>query len=594
MKLQRGDSLSAAIGSAAVVWGTDVLRGTACSWAASGATGGVPVDDCIMEKALSNPSGHQDRFVIENLPATDQQPEYRFEFLERPLPSRFNAAHRLVDYWVEAGQGDRIAIRQEHESWTYAQLLATSNRIAGALTACKNFVSGTRVLLQGPNSAMMVACWLGIVKAGGVAVTVMPLLRARDLRPVIAKAKIAIALCDDRLKGEVEAAGNGLLATIWSYNATGDAVLDGEFEHRLAGQSSAFRNADVSADDPVLLGFTSGTTGDPKATIHFHRDIALMNASYVDGVLKPSQNDVFIGSPPIGFTFGLGALVLFPLYAGASVVLIESGSPDRLGAAIERHRATICFTAPTAYRAMMELPVPPNLSSLRLCISAGEHLPLSVLERWQETVGVPLLNLIGSTEMFHAFICMRPDAIRPGAIGKPCPGFVSCILDDDGNAVPTGKPGRLAVKGPTGCRYLHDGRQKTYVMRGWNITGDICFEDAEGYFWYMSRGDDMIISSGYNISGVDVEAVLAEHPSVKEVAVVGTPDPERGQIVTAFVVLRDGAVPGDQLVKELQAFVKANIAPYKYPRAIRFLPSLPKTATGKTQRRALLEAVTEE
>lgn len=539
---------------------------------------------------MPNPSGHQDTFVIENLPPMDSQPDYLFEFLEKPIPRRLNAAHRLVDYWVEGGHGERVAIRSEGENWTYSELLAKSNRVAGALRASEHFVSGTRVLLQGRNSAMMIACWLGIVKAGGVVVTVMPLLRARDLRPIILKARIGIALCEASLSGEVAVAGEDLLASIWPFNVTGDPAMDGEFESKLASQSTSFQNADVSADDPILLGFTSGTTGDPKATVHFHRDIALMNASYVDGVLLPSSDDIFIGSPPLGFTFGLGALLLFPLHAGASVVLLENGGPERLAAAIERHRATICFTAPTAYRAMLNLPKPYDMSSLRTCVSAGEHLPLSVFEHWQERFGLPLLNLIGSTEMFHAFICMRPNAVRPGAIGTACPGFMARITDDDKNPVPAGKPGWLSVKGPTGCRYLDDSRQETYVVDGWNYTGDICFEDAAGYFWYVSRGDDMIISAGYNISAVEVETVLAEHPCVREVAIVGAPDPERGQLVTAFVVLHGDIEASDELLRELQAFVKAKIAPYKYPRAIRFVPALAKTATGKIQRRALLRA----
>lgn len=538
---------------------------------------------------LHESSGHIDKFIIDNLPPPEDQPDFLLDGLDCDIPARLNIAERLLDRWIAEGKGKNIAIISENGNWTYDRLFITANKIAQTLTGDLGLVSGNRVLLYAPNNPMLVACWLGIVKAGGVVVTVPPLLRVRDLLPIVEKAEITITLCDERLISEAEQVKeqSAHLTTVEAFNGTGLATNDNAFDHLVAAKSGEFDAADVAANDPVLLGFTSGTTGNPKATVHYHRDIALMSASYVDNILKPTSADIFIGSPPLGFTFGLGGLVTFPFHVGASVVLVENGTPSNLAAAIAEHNATICFTAPTAYRAILALEEKPTLPSLRHCISAGEHLPPSVWEEWHERFGVAILNLLGATEMFHSFICMPINNIKPGAVGLPAPGYEACIFDDDFNPITNGEPGYLGVRGPTGCRYLNDERQKKYVRGGWNMTGDIFYRDSGGFYWFVARSDEMIISSGYNISGVEVESVLIEHPSVKEVAVVGVPDQERGQLVTAFIRLNDGYSTSNEIAFDLKNFVKQIIAPYKYPRSIKFVNELPKTATGKVQRNRL-------
>jgi 2-aminobenzoate-CoA ligase len=432
---------------------------------------------------------------------------------------------------------------------------------------------------------MLVATYLAVLKAGGVVVATMPLLRAREIAYPLAKARIDIALCDHRLADEMERArplAPGLRRVVY----WGSGAPDG-LEAMMAAASPDFAAVDTAADDVCLVGFTSGTTGEPKGTMHFHRDMLAICDAYSGNVLRPQASDRFIGSPPLAFTFGLGGLVLFPMHVGASTVLLERAGPDDLLPAIAQHRATICFTAPTAYRAMLAKLEGVDVSSLRKCVSAGEALPKSTFEAWHAATGLKLMDGIGATEMLHIFIAAREDEIRPGATGKPVPGYEAKVIDEEGRDLPPGSTGRLAVRGPTGCRYLADERQAKYVQDGWNVTGDTYTQDEDGYFWYRARSDDMIVSAGYNIAGPEVEAALLTHPHVAECGVVGAPDGERGMVVKAFVVLREGARPGPDTVKALQDHVKAEIAPYKYPRAIEFLEALPKTQTGKLQRFAL-------
>jgi 2-aminobenzoate-CoA ligase len=524
-----------------------------------------------------------DSFARDHLPPADQLPEFLLDGLN--LPERLNGATELLDRWVERGHGERLCLlgRAPDGSdirWTYADLQAQANRIARVLVEDLHLVPGNRVLLRGANSPMLAACFLAIFKAGGIAVGSMPLLRARELTAIIHKAQISHALCDARLADELAAARVQCptLQHVQHFNT-------GELETRAAAKPATFSNADTAADDTCLIAFTSGTTGQPKGTMHFHRDVMAACACWPRHVLRARADDVFIGSPPLAFTFGLGGLLLFPLAIGAASVLVEKASPDALLPAIAHYRATVCFTSPTAYRAMAAQAAQHDLSSLRKCVSAGEALPAATRALWKETTGIQIIDGIGSTEMLHIFISATEEQAVPGATGLPVPGYVACVLDDAGQALPPGQVGRLAVKGPTGCKYLADERQKTYVQGGWNVTGDAYLVDpASGQFVYQARTDDMIISGGYNIAGPEVESALLLHPAVAECGVVGAADEQRGQIVRAFVVLKPGHAADETMVKTLQDFVKATIAPYKYPRAIEFRTELPRTETGKLQR----------
>lgn len=536
------------------------------------------------------PSAHIDSFTRDNLPPPDQQPEFRFDLPGLDYPRRLNAVSMLLDAHLERGHGEAPCLIGPGVTWRYGDLADRVNRIANALTRDLGMVPGNRVLLRSANTPMLVAAYLAIIKAGGVVVATMPMLRARELAYPITKAKIALALCDHRLAADLEAA-RSLAPELARIVTWGDGSLETLMDK--PGYET-FAPVDTARDDICLIGFTSGTTGEPKGTMHFHRDLLAICDAYGAQVLKATQQDRFIGSPPLAFTFGLGGLVLFPLRAGASSVLLEAAPPDKLLPAIAEFRPTICFTAPTAYRAMLGRLADFDTSSLATCVSAGETLPLPTFEAWKAATGIELMDGIGATEMLHIFIAAPKGRIRPGATGLPVPGYEATILDPQGREVPTGTPGRLAVRGPTGCRYLADERQRAYVQNGWNITGDTYIRDADGYFWYQARSDDMIVSSGYNIAGPEVEACLLTHPAVAECGVVGRPDPERGMIVKAYIVPKSGHEASASLAKTLQDYVKAEIAPYKYPREIAFVPSLPRTNTGKLQRFELRRIAAEE
>ena len=529
------------------------------------------------------PSAHLDTFARDNLPPRAQWPDFLFALPELNYPERMNCVVDLLDRWLAAGHGERPCLISPAETLTYAQLAERVNRIANALTRDLGVVPGHRVLLRGPNSPMMVAAYLAVIKAGGVVVATMPLLRAKEIAYPIAKAKIRLALCDHRLADEMEKAkaqAGDLERIVYWGGGTPDAL-----EARIAKPGyESFQACDTASDDVCLIGFTSGTTGEPKGTMHFHRDVLATCDSYGRHVLRADATDRFIGSPPLAFTFGLGGLVLFPLRVGAATVLLERVSPDDLLPAIAKFGATICFTAPTAYRAMLGKLGAHDISSLRKCVSAGEALPKATFDAWQAATGIKILDGIGATEMLHIFIGSPEGEVRPGATGRPVPGYEARVVDADGNEVLPNTVGRLAVRGPTGCRYLADPRQRQYVQDGWNITGDTYLMDADGYFWYQARSDDMIVSAGYNIAGPEVEAALLAHPAVAECGVVGAPDEERGQIVKAYVVLRPGHTGDAAATKLLQDHVKATIAPYKYPRTIEYVTALPRTQTGKLQR----------
>jgi 2-aminobenzoate-CoA ligase len=528
-------------------------------------------------------SGHVDTFTRDNLPPREQWPEFMFTLPELQYPERLNCVMHWVDRWVEAGQGARPCLLSPAEELTYAQLNERVNRIANVLTRDLGMVPGNRVLLRAANNPMMVAAYFAVIKAGGVVVATMPLLRAKELSYPLAKAKIALALCDARLADEMEKAqqqsADPLRVVYWgttAQDALETLMVKPGYEH--------FAACDTASDDVCLIAFTSGTTGEPKGTMHFHRDMLAICDSYAKHVLQAEPTDRFTGSPPLAFTFGLGGLVLFPLRIGASTVLLEQAGPDQLLDAIAKYRISIPFTAPTAYRAMLGKLKEHDVSSLRKCVSAGETLPKATFDAWHAATGIKILDGIGATEMLHIFIGSPEHEVRPGSTGRPVPGYEAKVIDDAGRDVPPGTVGRLAVRGPTGCRYLADERQKKYVQNGWNVTGDTYTMDADGYFWYQARSDDMIISAGYNIAGPEVEAALLTHVAVAECGVVGCPDEERGQIVKAYIVLRAGMCGDATLTRALQDHVKATVAPFKYPRAIEFVTDLPKTQTGKLQR----------
>jgi len=533
-----------------------------------------------------------DGFAREHLPPPEQQPEFLFELPELQFPERLNCAQALLDRWVDEGQGERSClIAADGERWSYADLQQRANRIANVLVHEMGLRPGNRVLLRAANHPILVACWFAVIKAGGIAVATMPLLRAKELGQIIHKAQVTHALCDHALADELQAAAqqHPVLTQLRCFREPDGAHGSQGLEAAMARQPPEFRNADSAADDTCLIAFTSGTTGVPKGTMHFHRDVLAACVCWPRQVLRVDAEDVFIGSPPLAFTFGLGGLVLFPMSVCASTVLLEKAGPPALLDGIARFGATVLFTAPTSYRAMASQAGERRLSAahggtLRKCASAGEVLPATTRVLWQQHTGLVLVDGIGATEMLHIFISADEDRARPGATGIVVPGYRACVMDEQGRPLPPGVIGRLAVKGPTGCRYLADERQRSYVQDGWNYTGDAYLMDADGYFHYQSRTDDMIVSAGYNIGAPEVEEVLLQHPAVAECAVIGAADDERGQIVKAFVVLREGHAGSPALTQQLQDFVKRCIAPYKYPRAIEYCAALPRTETGKLQR----------
>jgi 2-aminobenzoate-CoA ligase len=532
-------------------------------------------------------SAHVDTFARDRLPPPEQLPDFLFTLPELQFPPQLNCATELLDRTVAAGGGHRLCIQAPGLRWTYADLQDRADRIAHVLVQDLGVVPGNRVLLRAPNNPMMAACWFAVMKAGAIAVATMPMLRAKELVPIIRKAEVTHALCDAALAEELELARAQCpgLAQLQLFNSD---ALNG-LEAAMARHDGAFDNVATAADDTCIIAFTSGTTGEPKGTMHFHRDVMAICACWPPHMLRPQPDDVFIGSPPLAFTFGLGGLLLFPMSVGASTVLLEKASPQHLVDGIRDYRATVLFTAPTSYRAMAAQGELLRGSALRKCVSAGEALPAATRTLWREATGIELIDGIGATELLHIFISADEAHARPGATGTVVPGYEARVVDDAGNPVPPGTVGKLAVRGPTGCRYLADARQQAYVQNGWNLTGDAYRMDADGYFHYQSRTDDMIISAGYNIASPEVEGALLLHPKVAECGVIGVPDEERGQIVKAFVVLRPGQTPGPALVQELQDFVKQTIAPYKYPRAVEFRETLPRTETGKLQRFKLRE-----
>jgi 2-aminobenzoate-CoA ligase len=519
-----------------------------------------------------------DTFVRDNLPPRDQWPELRFTLPELQFPESYNASS-MLDAAVANGHGASNAVLFSSTTLTYEKLLQEASRIARVLTHEFGLVPGNRVLIHSSNTRLSIAVWWGVFRAGGVAVGTMPMLRPHELAVILNKAQVSHAIVDSHRATELE-------------QARADApplkhiISTDDLERRMANAPSSFPAVSTAADDPALIAFTSGTTGTPKGCVHFHRDIAAMTQTFSRHVLQPGPSDVFIGTPPLAFTFGLGAGVVFPASAGAATIICDKPGFDVLADTIGQHKATTLFTSPTGYRALMKQDLA-KLASLHTCVSAGEHLPRATSDQWFERTGIRIIDGIGSTEMIHIFVSARGDDIRPGATGKAVPGYEATLLDDNDEPFDGEGEGRLAIRGPTGCRYLADARQKNYVANGWNVTGDIYRRDADGYFWYVSRADDMIISSGYNIGAPEVENALLTHDAVAECAVIGVPDEQRGQIVKAFVVLKPGASADE---RALQDHVKAAIAPYKYPRAVQFVAELPKTHTGKLQRFKLRES----
>jgi len=529
-----------------------------------------------------SPSAHVDTFCRDRLPPFEQWPELRFDLEELHYPVRLNCAKVLLDDAVAQWGPDRRCLLSPGDEWSYGDLLSRANQVAQVLTEDLGLLPGNRVLLRGPNNPWLVACWFGVLKAGGVVVTTMPLLRAGELLDLQEISQPVVALCDHRFLDDLTAAQ---VPGVTHLAYGGDDVED--LTVRCAAKSGVFATLDTAADDVALIAFTSGTTGRPKATMHFHRDVLANSDTFSRHILKPEPDDVFTGTPPLAFTFGLGGLVVFPLHVGAATLLLERATPEQLATAVAEHHVTVLFTAPTAYRAIMVAGLADRLAGVRRCVSAGESLPAGVWEDFHKSTGLRIIDGIGATEMLHVFISAADEDIRPGSTGRPVPGFQAAVLDEAGDPVADGRPGRLAVKGPTGCRYLADQRQSTYVQGGWNITGDTYVRDQDGYFWYQARSDDMIVSSGYNIAGPEVEQALCTHPDVAECGVVGFPDDKRGTIVKAYVVLRAGASGDAALVTALQDHVKRTIAPYKYPRAVEFVPALPRTSSGKLLRREL-------
>ncbi|GAA3486108.1 aminobenozate:CoA ligase AmbL [Streptomyces cremeus] len=538
-----------------------------------------------------HPSAHTDTFPRDHLPPVEQWPELLFELPELQYPARLNCGAELVDRPLEEFRSDRPALRTlDGEVWSYGELREHTDQIAHVLTDDLGIVPGNRVLLRGPSTPWLVACWLAVMKAGAVAVTVLAQQRAPELATICEMAQVSHALCDVRAMDDLtKAQVPGLRITAFAGDAPDDLV------RQAAIKPARYEAVATSADDVALIAFTSGTTGRPKGCMHFHRDVLAIADTFARYVLRPEPDDVFAGSPPLGFTFGLGGLVVFPLRVGASTLLLEQAGPRELLPALAEHQVSVLFTAPTAYRIMLDALADPkakhDLSALRRCVSAGENLPSATWQTWYERTGVRIINGIGATELLHIFISAADDDIRPGTTGKPVPGWQARVLDADGHEVPDGEPGLLAVRGPVGCRYLADERQRVYVRHGWNLTGDTYVRDAEGYFRYVARADDMIVSAGCNIAGPEVEDALLRHPDVLEAAVVGRADELRGQVVVAYAVLRAGTARGEETAARLRDFVQGELVPYKCPREFVFLDVLPRTPTGKLQRFRLRDAV---
>ncbi|MCG0061780.1 AMP-binding protein [Streptomyces tricolor] len=517
-------------------------------------------------------SAHVDTFARDHLPPPHEWPELRFELPELRYPARLNCAAELLDHTDPARPVFRTP---DGPAWTYGELRARVDRIAHVLTGSLGVVPGNRVLLRGPTTPWLAACWLAVLKAGAVAVTVLAQQRPHELATLCQIARVGHALCDIRAVDDLAKASiPGLRITTYGGDTPDDLL-------RRPAPADPYPAVDTAADDVALIAFTSGTTGRPKGCMHFHRDVLAIADTFSRHVLRPHSDDLFAGSPPLGFTFGLGGLVIFPMRAGASALLLEQAGPRQLLPAVAEHRVSVLFTAPTAYRAMLDELDRYDVSSLRRCVSAGENLPAATWRAWHERTGLRLINGIGATELLHIFISAADEAVRPGSTGVPVPGWQARVQDADGTPVPDGEPGLLAVRGPVGCRYLADPRQREYVRGGWNITGDTYVREADGYFRYVARADDMIISAGYNIAGPEVEEALLRHPDVAETAVVGRPDEARGQVLVAYTVLRAGARRDPEA---LRCFLTSELAPYKCPREFVFLDALPRTATGKLQR----------
>lgn len=537
-------------------------------------------------------TAHTDRFILERLPPADQLPEFRFDLPELRYPERLNAAAELIDRAIARGWGERVAFRFPDGAWRYNGVARATNRIARVLVEDFGIRPGNRVQLRGLNGPMLAAAWLAVLKAGAVVVVTMPMLRARELAYILDKARIDLSLCEDTLVDELEGATN--LAEhgrrIVAYSATGSG--DAELEHRTREKPGSFEPVPTFANDPALIAFTSGTTGSPKATVHFHRDILAIADCFPCSILETRPDDLFLCSAPMAFTFGLGGHIVFPLRYGASSILVPPAAPSGFLELAAEYRPTVLMTAPTAYRAMSRAASSLDLSHLRACVSAGEHLSPSSYAMWKEATGHHIIDGIGATEILHIFISAKPGEAKIGSTGRAIPGYSATILNADGEEVTVGDIGHLAVRGPTGCRYLDDERQARYVRNGWNVTGDAYTKDKDGFFWFQSRTDDMIISSGYNISGQEVEEAVLRHDAVLECAVVGVADAERGQIAKAFVVLKPEHRACPELARRIQDFVKQDIAPYKYPRAVEFIEALPRNPSGKVQRFVLRERET--
>src|SRR5438094_4345892 len=532
-------------------------------------------------------TAHTDTFARDNLPPRAQWPELIFDLPELRYPGRLNCATELLDRAIGRSWGGRVDLSWPVAAFSYAEMRESSHRVSGVLGEDMGVAPGNRVLLRGANGPWMAACWFAVMKAGAIAVATMPLLRAKELTEIVLKARVTHALCDRRLDAELKAtlpACPVLKTAVYWRDGAPDSL-----EALAARKPGSFTNADTAAEDVALIAFTSGTTGKPKGTVHFHRDVIAMCDCFPRSCLMPAADDIFCGTPPLAFTFGLGRMLCFPMRFGASVVLVEKPTPELLLETIAKHKATVCFTAPTFYRQMAQLAPGRDLGSLAKCVSAGEALPDATRQMFNRSTGIEIIDGIGSTEMMHIFISHTPERVRRGATGYALPGYRAAVLDGEGRPCAAGAIGRLAVKGPTGCRYLADERQRDYVQGGWNITGDAYTLDEDGYFFYQSRTDDMIISAGYNIAGPEVEGALLAHEAVSECGAVGVPDEDRGQVVKAYVVLKAGYAKSEALAKKLQDHVKGAIAPYKYPRRVEFVDALPRTETGKLQRYKLRE-----
>ena len=516
------------------------------------------------------------------------------------LPDQFNAATAFLDRNLAEGRGEKTAIYHEGQAYSYAQVAELANRVGNGLRGL-GLDMEQRVALLMLDSAQMAAAFFGAIKMGAVPVPLNTLLRPNDYLYMLndSRARILLVHADlwkqlAQMLPELKYLRHVVVVGLQESGEQESATLH-DFEKWTRGASATLEAASTSKDDSDFWLYSSGSTGFPKGCVHLQHDMSYCTEYYAKPVLGIKEDDITFSAAKLFFAYGLGNGLYFPFGVGASTVLYP-GRPlaEDMFKVVQRYRPTIFFGVPTLYASMLALPDAEkrfDFSSVRVCVSAGESLPADILRRWQEKFHVDILDGIGSTEILHIFISNRVGEIRPGSTGKLVPGYEALITDESGHAVAQGEIGNLLIRGDSIAAYYWNKHEKTKdtITGHWIHTGDKYYQDADGYYWYGGRSDDMLKVGGQWVSPVEVEAALISHPAVLESAVVGDMDADELIKPRAYVVLNAGYEASPALADELKAFVKQRLAAFKYPRWIDFVAELPKTATGKIQRFKLRE-----